>query len=195
MMEERDITLREYRRLKGSPVHNYDVNNSYGVYDYYKYYRHNRPKDRSYYKMNEHQYYTLIRAVNEYLVELLFKNKIVEFPDRLGQLVIQKRNTTVTFKDGKLRTNRPVNWDATIRLWFEDPEAEKKKTLIRWESDRILGIFYKKNNAVYHNKTFYEFQIIRRIKQRLSQAVKEEAFDTPFFVDSTIDSIKALYND
>ena len=195
MMEERDITLREYRRLKGSPVHNYDVSNSYGVYDYYKYYRHNRPRAKSYYKMNEHQYYKLIRAVNEYLVELLFKNKIVEFPDRLGQLVIQKRNTTVTFKDGKLRTNRPVNWDATIRLWFEDPEAEKNKTVVRWDTDHLTTIVYKKSNTLFRNKPFYEFQVLRRLKQRLGSLINEGGLETPFFVDYTVDSIKSLYHD
>ena len=194
-MEREGMTIEEYISIHNSGEHKYAVTNSYGVYDYFKYYRHNRPRDKSYYKMNEYQYYKLIRTVNEYLVDLLFKNARVELPNRLGELVIMNNEPRVYFKDGKLKTNRPINWDATIRLWFEDPEAEKKKTLIRWESDRILGIFYKKNNAVYQNKTFYEFQIIRRIKQRLSQAVKEETFDTPFFVDSTIDSIKALYND
>ena len=155
-MKREGMTIEEYISIHNSGEHKYAVTNSYGVYDYFKYYRHNRPRDKSYYKMNEYQYYKLIRTVNEYLVDLLFKNARVELPNRLGELVIMNNEPRVYFKDGKLKTNRPINWDATIRLWFEDPEAEKKKTLIRWESDRILGIFYKKNNAIYQNKTFYE---------------------------------------
>lgn len=194
MIERENMTLEEYRRSKVNPVRKYSVNNSYGVYDYYKYYRHNRPKDRSYYKMNEYQYYRLIRKVNEYLIDILFKERQVTLPNRLGEIIIQKSPATVKFKDGKLKTNRPINWEATIRLWFEDPQSEKNKTLVRWETDEVYGIEYKKNGAIFPNKAFYEIQIIRRIKQRLSSLLAEETYDTPFFIDGTVENIKKLYN-
>lgn len=193
-MEREGMTLEEFRKLKANPEHKYSVNNSYGVYDYYKYYRHNRPKDRSYYKMNEAQYYKLIRTVNEYLVDLLFQNAQVVFPDKLGELAIVKSPAKVTIKDGKIKTNRPINWDATIRLWFEDPDAERKKTLIRWDTTEVLGIDYRKNEAYFRNRPYYDFQVIRRIKQRLSSLLAESAFDTPFFIDGTVENIKKLYN-
>lgn len=193
-MEREGMTLKEYRYSKGSGEHVYAVNNSWGVYDYYKYYRHNRPRERSYYKMNEYQYYKLIRTVNEYLVDLLFSNARVELPDGLGELLILNKPAKVSFKDGKLITNRPVNWDATLRLWFEDPQAEKNKTLVRWDTDNVVNIVYRKTKSSFKNKSFYEFQVIRRIKQRLSSLIAEKAFETPFFIDSTVDNIKKLYN-
>lgn len=193
-MEREGMTLKEYRYSKGSGEHVYAVNNSWGVYDYYKYYRHNRPRDKSYYKMNEYQYYKLIRTVNEYLVDILLDNARVEFPDRLGELLIINKPAKVAFKDGKLVTNRPINWDATLRLWFEDPQAEKNKTLIRWDTDNLVNIIYRKSNATFRNKAFYEFQVIRRIKQRLSSLIAEKTFETPFFIDTTVDNIKKLYN-
>lgn len=193
-MEREGMTLKEYRYSKGSGEHVYAVNNSWGVYDYYKYYRHNRPRERSYYKMNEYQYYKLIRTVNEYLVDLLFSNARVELPDGLGELLVLNKPAKVSFKDGKLITNRPVNWDATLRLWFEDPQAEKNKTLVRWDTDNVVNIVYRKTKSSFKNKSFYEFQVIRRIKQRLSSLIAEKAFETPFFIDSTVDNIKKLYN-
>ena len=185
--------LREYRREKAGTVHTYTVNNSYGVYDYYKYYRHNRPKDRSYYKMNEAQYYKLIRTVNEYLIDLLFQNKRLELPDGFGELIILRRDSKVIIKDGKVKTNRPVNWDATIRLWFEDKEAEKNKTLVRWDVDHVTTIKYLRTNAKFRNKAFYELQLVRRLKKRLSSLIAED-METPFFVDTNVDSIISLYN-
>lgn len=193
-MEREEMTFEEFRKLKVCKEHKYAVNNSYGVYDYYKYYRHNRPKDKSYYKMNEAQYYKLIRTVNEYLVDILFKNAQVIFPNKLGELAIIKTPAKVTIQDGKIKTNRPINWDATIRLWFEDPEAEKKKTLVRWDTSEVLSIDYRKNEAIYHNRPYYEFQVLRRIKRRLSSLLAESSFETPFFIDGTVDNIKKLYN-
>ena len=193
-MERENMTLEQYRSSKVNPVRKYAVNNSYGVYDYYKYYRHNRPKDRSYYKMNEYQYYKLIRTVNEYLIDLLFKDSRVSLPNHLGEIIIRKSAITVKIENGKVKTNRPINWEATIRLWFEDPEAERNKTLVRWEPDELYGIEYKKNGAIFPNKSFYDLQILRRIKQRLSSLLAEKTYDTPFFIDGTVENIKKLYN-
>lgn len=188
------MTLEEYASITAGGTHEYAVNNSWGVYDYYKYYRHNRPKDKSYYKMNEYQYYKLIRTVNEYIIDLLFKNAMVVLPNGFGELAIYKNKAEVSIKDGKVRTTRPVNWNETIKLWFEDSEAEKNKTLVRWDIENILSIKYKKTTAVFNNKSFYDLQIIRRIKKRLSDMYKESMFDTPFFVDYTVDNITNLYH-
>lgn len=193
-MGREGMTFEQFKRLKTAKEHKYSVNNSYGVYDYYKYYRHNRPKDKSYYKMSEGQYYKLIRTVNEYLVDILFSNAQVILPNRLGELAIIRMPAKVTIQDGKLKTNRPINWDATIRLWFEDPEAEKKKTLVRWDTSEVLSIDYRKNDAIFHNRPYYEFKVIRKLKQRLSSLVAESDFETPFFIDGTVDNIKKLYN-
>lgn len=195
-MEDNQKTYAEYRSkvLSSNGPHIYTVTNSYGVYDYYKYYRHNRPKDRSYYKMNEKQYYKLIRTVNEYLIDLLFKNMRVELPDNFGELIIQRRDATVSYKNGKVKTNRPVNWEETLKLWFEDSEAERNKTLVRWDVNNVTTIDYKKVYAKFPNKAFYEFQIVRKLKRRLSSLLAETGFETPFFVDYTVDSLKSLYN-
>ena len=188
------MTYEEYKVMKQGKPGEYEVTNSYGVYDYFKYYRHNRPKDLSYYKMNEAQYYKLIRTVNEYLVDLLFKNAILDFPNRLGQLILMKYPARLTFKDGKLHTNLPIDWKSTIMLWFDDPEAEKKKTLIRHEQEEIYTIAYRKRNMTCRNMPYYDFRPIRKVKQRVAEYANDQDGETPFFFDATTNNINKLYN-
>lgn len=194
-MDERQQTL--YDRLMGrrKETRVYTINNSYGVYDYWKFYIHNRPKQRSYYKMSSAQYYKLLRAVNEYLIEILLKNAQVVLPNKMGEIVVLKKTARVRLDEkGKIRTNRPINWDATIKLWFEDPEAEKNKTLVRWDNSDVINIRYKKATAVYNNSPFYNLQVTRVVKKLIASHLVEGTLETPFFVDVNCDNIKALYN-
>jgi hypothetical protein len=41
-------------------------------------------------------------------------------PHRLGRLEVRKNAASITIKDGKVKTNLPIDWDATLKLWFED---------------------------------------------------------------------------
>lgn len=195
MMTEHQRILEERLSARRRDTRVYTINNSYGVYDYWKYYRKNRPKQRSYYKMTCDQYYKLLRRVNEYLIELLMKNAQVVLPNKMGELVVLKKAAKVVFDEkGKMRTNRPINWDATIKLWFEDPEAEKNKTLVRWDNDEIITIRYRKATAVYNNSPFYNLQVTRAVKRLLASHLVEGTLETPFFVDVNCNNIKALYN-
>jgi len=41
----------------------------------------------------------------------------------MGTLEVRKRPTRVAIVDGKLVTNLPIDWDATLKLWYEDEES------------------------------------------------------------------------
>ena len=55
---------RRVRKLTEHREHK--IRNSLGVYDAYKYYRKNKPKDKQY-VLSESQYFSIIRQINNFL--------------------------------------------------------------------------------------------------------------------------------
>lgn len=158
---------------------NHKVKNSLGVYSAYKFYRKNKPKEHKYI-LTESQYFKIIRETNKILAEQISKGNDVTFPKRMGKLEIRKYAAIKTIKDGAIKTNLPIDWNNTIKLWYEDPESFAKKTLIRLDSSEIFKIYYNKGTATYKNKCFYKFNVNRALKLKLKQNIKEgiiDAFD------------------
>ena len=153
------------------------VTNSLGNYDAYKYIRKNkwfnigRP-------LTEHEFYQIIRRINNYLAEDLINGNDVIFPNRMGKLELRKRNALpIIDKNGNLKVTYAIDWDNTLKLWYEDEEAFNNKTLVRLPERNIFRIKYNKNTANYNNKSFMEFQVNRNIKVRLKQKIKNNEID------------------
>ena len=153
------------------------VTNSLGSYDAYKYIRKNkwfnigRP-------LTEHEFYQIIRRINNYLAEELINGNDVIFPNRMGKLELRKRNSLpIIDKNGNLKVTYAIDWDNTLKLWYEDEEAFNNKTLVRLPERNIFRIKYNKNTANYNNKSFMEFQVNRNIKVRLKQKIKNNEID------------------
>lgn len=153
------------------------VTNSLGSYDAYKYIRKNkwfnigRP-------LTEHEFYQIIRRINNYLAEELINGNDVIFPNRMGKLELRKRNSLpIIDKNGNLKVTYAIDWDSTLKLWYEDEEAFNNKTLVRLPERNIFRIKYNKNTANYNNKSFIEFQVNRNIKVRLKQKIKNNEID------------------
>ena len=156
---------------------NFKVTNSWGIYDVYKHIRKNkwynigRP-------LKEHEFYSIIRGVNNLLAENIANGETIVFPHRMGKLEIRKFQSGVSLVDGRLKITYPVNWEETLRLWFEDEEAKKNKTLLRHEENYVYHIRYNKHEAVYENMCFYEFAVSKSIKQALKENIKKNKIDT-----------------
>lgn len=168
--------IGDIKRARDNREHK--VRNSYGVYDGFKYYRKNRPKEKEY-VLTESQYFSIIRKINEHLGDLLVTGNDVLLPHRLGRLEIRKYNSNITIdeKSNKIKTNLPIDWDKTLRLWFEDKECFKDKVLVRVEEKEIYKVYYNKVIAEYNNKSFYEFNVNRDLKKRLKQNIKRGKID------------------
>ena len=95
----------------------------------------------------------------------------------MGRLEIRKYTPKIYFDGNKVKTNLPIDWDKTLKLWYEDEESYKNKTLVKMEEKEVFKIYYNKNIADYTNKTFYEFNINRDIKIRLKKRIKEGNYD------------------
>lgn len=153
------------------------VRNSWGVYDAYKYIRKQNWYDIGR-PVKEHEFYSIVRGVNKLLAKEIASGHEITFPSRMGSLELRKYEAGVSIVGDKLRVNYPIDWEKTIRLWFEDNEAKKNKTLLRNEEKFIYHIRYNKYDANYENKIFYEFTVNRLIKKQLKENIQKGEIET-----------------
>lgn len=170
--------IEDFRRkvLKLNEPRKHKVRNSLGVYDSYKWIRKNKwlnlPRP-----ITEHEFYTIIRQVNNLLAETLLSGRDINLPHRMGSIELRKYDARITFNGGKVVTNLPIDWDRTLKLWSEDEEAYKERILIKMEEKELFKVFYNKRTANYENKSFYTFEVNRDLKRRLKQKIKDKAID------------------
>lgn len=176
--EGNDNSLESFKNRvrKVSGKRHYRITNSYGVYDGFKYYRKNRPEQPEY-RINESQYFAIIRGINKLLAESFVRGNIINFPHKMGKLELRKYEAKITFDGKKIKTNLPVDWESTLKLWYEDEESHQNKTLIKREEKEIYKICYDKRSANFNNKSFYQFIVNRDLKKAVKHGIKEENLD------------------
>lgn len=166
--------LKEVKNVKKERHHK--ITNSYGSKDAFHYYRKIRPQETKY-VLTDCQYLAIIRQINNHLRNFLIEGKDVLLPERMGRLELRKYANSIKFEEGKLKTNLPVDWNATLKLWYDNPSSKIKKQLVRQENVDTFRVFYNRNMANYNNKTFYEFDLNREIKVGLKNNIKQNKID------------------
>lgn len=166
--------LKDIKKVKNNRIHK--VNNSYGSKDAFSYYRKIKPNKQEY-VITDCQYLKIIRLINDSIRELLVNGNEFTLPERMGLLELRKVENHPKIVDGKLKNTRPVNWDATLKLWYEYPKYKDSKTLVREESSQIFRVHYNKNKAIYNNKTFYDFLPNRELKIKLKNNIKKNKIE------------------
>ena len=150
---------------------NHSIKNSVGVEDFlYEYLKENKDISSSTIR-------SIIKNINLELANSLSSGKEIKFPRQMGSLELRSNDTYVRFKDGKLKTNRMIDWNATLKLWYEYPKYKDSKTLVREESPQIFRVHYNKNKAIYNNKTFYDFLPNRELKIKLKNNIKKNKIE------------------
>ena len=173
------MTLKEFieeqKKVTGPRVHK--IKGSLGVYDAYRWIRKNkwlnigRP-------LKTEEFYDIIREVNKYLAKELIEGNDVVFPERMGEIGLRRRTPFIKFdSQNKLKTDLKVDWNATLKLWYEDEESFNERKLVRMEEKDIFKVYYNKHPANYKNKFFYEFRINRDIKVKLKEQIKAGQID------------------
>ena len=173
------MDFREFK-LEATRVHSQQqarVRGSWGVYDAYKAIRKHKWFDIGR-PVKEHEFYSIIRGVNDLLAEEIALGHEVTFPSRMGKLELRKVENGVSLVDGKLRIGYPIDWQSTLRLWYEDEEARNGKTLVRFEDKLGYHIRYNRYDATYENKGFYQFDLNRDIRKKLKENIKNNKTDT-----------------
>lgn len=175
----RNISLEEFKTevCKRTGEKNFKITDSWGIYDAYKkirkqgWYDIGRP-------LKEHEFYSIVRKVNDLLAENIANGETVTFPCRMGKLELRREPRGVSIVQDKLKISYPVNWEDTLRLWYEDAEARKNNILLRFENKEVYRTKYCKFDATYENKTFYEFALNRFIKRALKKNIDKGKIET-----------------
>lgn len=155
----------------------FKINGSWGVYDAYKairkrrWYNIGRP-------LKEKEFYSIIRNMNNLLAKFLSYGETIILPAKMGKIELRKIEKGASIVNGKLKITYPINWEDTVRLWFEDEEARKNKTCLRFENKYIYRTKYCKYNANYENKSFYQFTLNKEIKKALKENINAGKTDT-----------------
>lgn len=176
------MSSNEYRQFKSSVLHlkdkrSHKVTNSLGVYDAYKYIRKNKWFDIGR-PITEHEFYQIVRRVSALLAEGLSKGEDVMLPCRMGMLELRKRNSIPSFNpDGSIKVTYAIDWDRTLKLWYEDEGAFNEKTLVKIPEKNIFRVRYNKETANYENKGFMDFQVNRNVKMKLKHNIKNNQID------------------
>lgn len=164
------------KNVKGPRKHS--IKNSIGTEDFvYTYIKNNK-------ELPIEQIRSIIKLINLELQTHLCQGEEIKLPRQMGSLELRSVNAYVKFKNNRLKTNRPVDWHATLQLWYKYPEAKAKKQIVRTESKKIFQVFYNKGKAKYTNKIFFEFVPNRTLKQKIKENIQNGLIkDTFIFND------------
>lgn len=172
--QEYTTYLSTIKKVKQSRKHK--ITNSLGVKDGLKYYRNTKPKELKY-KLTDSQFYAIIRKTNLLLQDRILQGLDIKFPSKMGKLELRKYDREVKFVDGKLKINLPIDWNKTIKYWYDNEEAHKAKKLLRIEQSEIFTILYNKKKANYNNKIYYKFKVNKQLRVKLQQKVRNNEVD------------------
>lgn len=175
MEEQYSEFIKRIKKVTGHRKHS--VTNSLGVRDAMNHYRKNRPKESSF-VLSPSQYYSIIRKVNEMLGEQLLKGCSIKLPYRMGSLYIVKKLRQPKLNEaGKLVYRVPIDWDATLKLWYESEEDLKNKTLIKVEDKNGYKFHYERKHTDYENQSVTQFLPTRALKLKLKQLIKSQSLE------------------
>lgn len=158
------------------------IKNSYGITDFFRYYKKNYKSPIK----DLRKYSDILKAINhEFANELAESGYDIKFPKHMGMLSISKRKGVVWInKEGKLCSNRPIDYVATNKLWKDNPEAKKQKRIIRLENPHSDGyqfrIYYKRRTANYKNKKIYAVQFNRQMSRKFAKSIRDGKIDTVY---------------
>jgi len=143
------------------------VHCQYGANEYFAYYKkHGGELDR-------HQFGCILKDLNLAIAEQILSGYAFKMPSRMGILAVTRRKEVVTIKDGKVVTNKRIDFPATLKMWEEYPETKEAKQVVRFLNKHtngyIYSIAYNRSHATFRNKSVYCIQVNRYIKRKLAK--------------------------
>jgi len=170
----------EFRKSikKVSESRNYKITNSVNTISGLSLYRKNRPK-KSIFAISDAEYLKIIREMNLLLVENLIKDRTFQLPNGMGSIDIVKVSTKTYFdKNDKLVSTKPIDMNATLKLWHEDEESYISKRIVRFDNDYVFRIKYNKKKISCHNLYYYGIKFGRHLKSKLKETIVNSEYDT-----------------
>ena len=157
--KEYDTAIR-----KAGQIHEYGINNSYGIRDYYWNYR---KKFKA--TISEQLFSSIVDAMFVAMIDELKEDRYVVFPKGFGFLKTEYCKSYVELKNDKLKVHNIVDWYSTIKLWYEDEEARNQKLLLYKEKTMAKFVKYSKQGNGFKNKRYLCLDIKRSVTKILTQ--------------------------
>lgn len=172
------MSFLDYKRklLKLNNPREHALKNSWGAFEVYRWLSHNRWFDLGK-PLSSHDFYLIIRTMNNLLVEDFIKGNDIKLPHKMGVIELKKYEPKVIIKDNKVKSQYMIDWDKTLKLWYSDEEAKKNRTLIKHLNTEIFTIVYNRAKADYPNQVYYEFRPTRTLKKKIKEAAKNREID------------------
>lgn len=127
--------------------------------------------------ISETDFRTIIKEVNNSIIDEFLKGYDIKFPHGMGGLQLRKMPAKIKFINNRMVTNKPINWKETLLLWNTDKEAYDSKLVVRNDIKEIFSIQYIKNRAFFKNAFFYNFRPARNIKKKLFDKINNNEID------------------
>lgn len=115
----------------------------------------------------------IIQDVGKEINEHVSMGNAIDFPLGFGKLIVLKYKKKPVFdEEGNLKTHYYIDWQKTMKLWYEDPEAHKNKTLVQEISDTAIRIKHIHNNK-HKDLYFLGFFPTHTMRKAISNNFKE----------------------
>lgn len=119
------------------------------------------------------------------------KGYTFKFPEVMGRIEVRKVKRELDIdKDGKIINKLPINWQATRKLWKENPKAKEKEIKIRYTNEHTGGYvfhpYYIKRTATFKNKKLYRLKINREIARKMYKPIISGKMDAFLLFDQNI---------
>lgn len=154
------------RSSKKVPAH-------FGMQDYYKYY-----KKHSEAPVEPSVYNRVISEFNmEVMDQILNHYKVYTLPYLRLKIGVRKSKPRIRIKDNTVVNGNPIDWATTKKLWEEDEESLKNKTLVRHTNKHTFGYVFKiyalKFAARFKHKSLFRFKPVRKFQRELSKRIND----------------------
>lgn len=149
------------------------ISHCLGTRDAWKWVRKNKWKEVGGEPFDQLLYSKIINDVNLILAEKLLEGHEIEFPYRMGSLMLSSMPTRVQYEGDTIVTNYRTDWKKTLLLWFEDKEARDSHKFIKRIQKEIYYIRYFKTKANYRNKRFYSFRPNRNLLRSIGKTFEK----------------------
>jgi len=126
-------------------------------------------------KLSYKKYTKIIYSFIKFMMQEIIDGKVIKLPFYLGKIAIIGNKIKPKIINGKIVGLAP-DWGATNKLWKEDEEAKKNKTLI-WHLNEETGgiryrITYMKDTTKLINRSFYNLIFSYTNKRTVAKNIK-----------------------